>query len=127
MCVSAASFKSFSSLERFSALKIDLQPVVHMLATEIYKALNGLSPDIMQDIFETKSNYCDTRNVPARNTETVRYGLQTISYMAPKIWDFAPKEKKRVTALNEFKGKINIWKLKNCPCPADSVEHAFRR
>ena len=115
MCVSAGSFKSLSSLERFSALKIDLQPVGQMLATEIYKALNGLSPDIMQDIFETKSNYCDTRNVPARNIETVRYGLQTISYMAPKVWDLAPKEKKQVTALNEFKGKIKIWKLKNYP------------
>ena len=69
----------------------------------------------MQDIFETKSNYCVTCNVPARNIETVRYGLQTISYMAPKVWDLAPKEKKQVTALNEFKGKIKIWKLKNYP------------
>ena len=32
------------------------------LATEMYKILNGLSPDIMQDIFEIKSNYYNTRN-----------------------------------------------------------------
>ena len=28
----------------------------------MYKILNGLSPDIMQDIFETKSNHFNTRN-----------------------------------------------------------------
>ena len=28
----------------------------------MYKILNGLSPDIMQGIFETKSNYYNTRN-----------------------------------------------------------------
>ena len=45
------------------------------LATEMYKILNGLSPDIMQDIFEIKNNYYNSRNVPAfssRNIKTVR-------------------------------------------------------
>ena len=78
------------------------------LASEMYKILNGLSQDIMQDIFEIKSNYYNTRNAPAfssRNIKTVRYGLQTISYMAPKIWDLAPKELKQVTTMNEFRPK----------------------
>ena len=48
------------------------------------KMLNGLSPDIMQDIFETKN------------------------YMAPKIWDLVPKEIKQVTTLNKFKAKIKM-------------------
>ena len=89
------------------------------LATEMYKILNVLSPDIMQDIFEIKSNYYNTRDAPAfssRNIKTVRYGLKTISYMAPKIWNLVPKEMKQVTTLNEFKAKIKIWKLENCPC-----------
>ena len=49
----------------------------------MYEILNELSPGIMQDIFETKNNYCNTRNALAfssRNIETVIYGLQTISY-----------------------------------------------
>ena len=61
----------------------------------------------------------NTRNVPAfssRNIKAVRYGLQTISYMAPKIWDLLPKKMKQVTTLNEFKAKIKIWKLENYPC-----------
>ena len=63
----------------------------------MYKILNGLSPDTMQDIFETKNNYYNTRNAPAfssRKIEKVRYGLQTISYIAPKIWNLVPKEMK---------------------------------
>ena len=72
----------------------------------------------MQDIFETKSNYYNTRNAPtfsSRNIKTARYGLQTISYMAPKIWNLALKEMKQITNLNQFKAKIKIWKLENCP------------
>ena len=93
----------------------------------MYKILNGLSPDIMQDIFETKSNYYNTRNAPAfssRNIKTVRYGLQitdyrlwiTISYMAPKIWDLQSKEMKQGTTINDLKAKIKISKLEKCPC-----------
>ena len=82
------------------------------------KMLNGLYPDIMQDSFETKGNYHNTCNAPAfssRNVKTVRYALQTISYMAPKIWNLVPKEMKQVTTLNGFKAKIKIWQLENCP------------
>ena len=51
-----------------------------------------------------------------QHIKTVRYGLQTISYMAPKIQELVPKEMKQVTTLNEFKAKIKIWKLENCSC-----------
>ena len=73
--------------------------------------LNGLSPDIMQDIFETKSNYYNTRNAPtfsSRNIKTVRYGLQTISYMAPKIWNLVTKEMKQIPTLNDSRQNQNL-------------------
>ena len=66
---------------------------LEILATEIYKILNVLSPGIMQDLFEIKSNYYNIRNAPAFSTR-VRYGLQTISYIAPKIWNLLLKEMK---------------------------------
>ena len=70
----------------------------------------------LKDIFEAKSNYYNTRNAPVRKIKKVRYGLQIISYIAPKIWNLLPKEMKQVTTLNEFKTKIEIWNLENCPC-----------
>ena len=84
---------------------------LQILATQIYKILTRLSPDIMHDIFKTRRNYYNTRNAPAFfsiNIKTVRYGLQIISYMAPKTWDLVPKEMKQVPTLNEFKAKIKI-------------------
>ena len=103
-------------------LKKNLSPFIKEIPKHLllrYIILNGLSPGIMQDIFEIKSKYYNTRNAPAfssRNIKTARYGLQTISYKTPKIWDLVPKEMKQVTTLNEFKAKIKIWKLENCPC-----------
>ena len=120
-------FLSFEELLKTNLSQLIKETCKYLLLRCI-KILNGLSPDIMQDIFETKSNYYNTRNAPAfssRNIKTVRYGLQTISYMAPKIWDLVPKEMKQFTTLNEFrpKSKSGSWKT----VPADSVELTFRR
>ena len=77
----------------------------------MYKILNGLSPDIMQDIFETKSN-CYNTEILKKLDMDYRPSLT----WAPKIWNLVPKEMKQIPTLNEFKAKIKIWKLENCPC-----------
>ena len=92
------------------------QRSLQVLATEMYMILNGISPDIMQDIFKIKSNYCNTCNVPAffsGNIKIVRQGLHTSSYMTPKIWDFVPKEIKQVTILNKCKTNRGIARTWN--------------
>ena len=50
---------------------------------------------------------------PQEILKQFRYGLQTISHMAPRIWNLIPKEMKQIPTLNEFKAKIKIWKLEN--------------
>ena len=95
------------------------------LDTEIYKILYSLSPEIMKGIFKTKANYYNTLNAlifSKRNVKTIRYGLQTMSYVGPKIWDLVSKEIKQVTILNKFKAKIKVWKLVNCPYTAQKNE-----
>ena len=67
----------------------------------MYKILNGLSPDIIQEIFETKRNYYKVTHTPAfssRNTKAVRYGLQAISYMASKNVTLYPKKLNKLLA-----------------------------
>ena len=67
----------------------------------MYKILNGLSPDIIQDIFETKRNYHKVIHAPvfsSRNTKAARYGLQAISYMASKNVTLYPKKLNKLLA-----------------------------
>ena len=84
----------------------------------MHKTLNSLFPEIMKDIFKTKTNYYNTNNAfifSLRNVKTVRHGLQILSYMSPEIWwDLVRKKMKQVTTLNEFKDKIEIWELESC-------------
>ena len=47
---------------------------------------------------------------------TTKYGLNSISYLAPKIWDLIPNEIKRCDNLISFKQKIKSWRPENCPC-----------
>ena len=53
--------------------------------TEVYKYLNGNSPDIMKDIFKLKENICNLRNFHiflTENLRSVKYGLDAIPYRA---------------------------------------------
>ena len=89
------------------------------LPIEMYEILSSLSPEIMKGIFKTKTNYYNTLNeliFSKGNVKTVRYELKTMTYTSPKIWDLVPKEMKQVSPLNEFKTKLKICKLENCPC-----------
>ena len=67
-------------------------------------------------------------NAPAfssRNIKSVRYWLQTISYMAPKIWDLVPKERNKLLIwLNSRpKSKSGCYKT----VLVDSIKLTFHR
>ena len=47
---------------------------------------------------------------------TVSYGTETISHLAPKIWEQVPDEIKNSNSLNTFKRKIKLWIPSSCPC-----------
>ena len=70
---------------------------IQSLAIEIYKFVNGLSPEIMNSVFNLKeNNRYSLRNVYELyncNPRTVKYGTETISYLAPKVWSIVPKRK----------------------------------
>ena len=60
---------------------------IQSLAIEIYKFVNGLSTEIMNSVFNLKeNNRYSLRNayeLYSRNPRTVKYGTETISYLAP--------------------------------------------
>ena len=87
---------------------------IQSLSIEIYKFLNGLSPSFLNNVFHKNiSNSYDLRNhkeLYSRNPKTVRYGTETVSYIAAKIWSKVPETIKMNSSLESFKTKIRKWK-----------------
>ena len=57
---------------------------------EVYKYLNGHSPDIMNDIFKLRKNTYNLRNFHIFQTEnprSLKYGLDAIPYRASQLWN----------------------------------------
>ena len=85
----------------------------------MFKVVNDLSPDLMQEIFQKREQPYNLRNsqpFKLNNVRTVRYGTETLSTLGPKIWAIIPNEIKLSVHLSEFRSKIKFWKPKNCPC-----------
>ena len=91
---------------------------IQILGIELYKILNGLSPEIMKMVFPIKDSkkYSSSNMFITRNVHTVKYGTETISHLSPKIWAIIPSEIKKETTLKGFSRKIKQWQPQKCPC-----------
>ena len=83
---------------------------IQTMAIELYKVFNGISPEIMNEVFQLKESnlYCSKYPFKTRNVRTVAYGTETITFMGPKIWSLIPDELKEIESLDEFKRKIKL-------------------
>ena len=93
---------------------------VHTLAIEMYKVANGLSPDIMNDIFKLRENTHYNLRYASQflfdPIHSVLNGSESASCLGPKIWERIPFEIKNINSLVGFKKEIRKWKPANCPC-----------
>ena len=105
-------------LEKDSSVSIHIRNL-QILATEILKARNNLSPSIVQNIFRTiEPAYSLRRDTifESHRIQTQRYGIESLTYLGPKIWSQVPSEIKESHSLAIFKNKIKNWRPKLCPC-----------
>ena len=92
---------------------------VRALATEIYKVIQGISPPLLNEVFvQRECNYDLRRNnfLERRRVKSMRYGTESISFLAPKIWENLPNEIKDSGTLHIFKAKIKKWVPVECSC-----------
>ena len=95
------------------------QRCLNSLTTEVYKRLNGLLPEIMNDILAVSKHQYNTRYYNLFVTgrpKTDRYGRSSIPYRANKIWNLLPHQIKTFENLDFFKLKIKQWRCLECPC-----------
>ena len=92
---------------------------IRTLFIEILKVLHRLSPPLLNEVFmERNCKYSLLGNnfLKRRRVNSVRYGTESVSFLAPKIWDTLPKEIKNSETLNAFTAKIKNWVPHECPC-----------
>ena len=72
---------------------------IKILANETYKFLQWLSP---LQFTSLRGNYSLRVNnvLTRRRVSSVRYGTETVSLLAPKIWDILPKDIKDYESLD---------------------------
>ena len=94
-------------LKKPGSVTIHHRNLQHM-AIEIYKALNDLSSSLMTEVFFVKEKIYNLRNKNALFSKTphsTKYGINTVSHLAPKIWEIIPNEIRSRKSLNQFKEK----------------------
>ena len=85
----------------FQLLQKDNSVIIHqqnlqVLAIEIFKAKNDLSPEIMKEVFELKEPSYGLHSkgncFVYGNVKTCHYGIQSRKCLAPKIWNLVPDQ-----------------------------------
>ena len=97
------------------------QKNLQLLATEIFKSKTGISPELMNDIFhfvERPYNLRSDYTLERKRDHTVYHGSDSLSSLAPKLWDLLPNSTKHSASLKELKAKINTRAFERCPCRA---------
>ena len=73
----------------------------------------------MSELFQIKDSNRNVRykdRLVSCNIKTTLYGIDSISHLAPKIWEQVPNDIKLCGNLNLFKNKIKSWVPDKCPC-----------
>ena len=105
-------------------LQKDKSVSVHMknlqyLATEIFNVKSGLSPIIINEVFNFQENerynLRSGAQLASKNVHIAHFDNDTISSLEPILWKLIPHKIKHASTLSAFKSKIKSWTIKNCP------------
>ena len=98
---------------------------IRLLALEVFKTLQNLNPAFMKDYFIPKSSDYDPRMrdmlyIP--KVKTTRYGIKSLRFLGPKIWNSLPNGIKLSNNVRQFKILIYNWfSNTQCACMACSL------
>ena len=85
---------------------------IQVLPIEIYKHIHGLWPAILGEIFKINRtllyNLKTHNEFSSRVPKTVKYGTETISFLAPKVWALVQGKIKEFSCLEAMSVMQNL-------------------
>ena len=86
---------------------------IQAIAIELYKVVNGLSPEIMNQVFPLKDIllHCSRFPFKTSNVKPVSYGMETLGFMGPKIWALSLVRSKRFNPSPNLREILNNGSL----------------
>ena len=89
------------------------------ICTEIYKTANDLNAPYMKELFVPRNlTYAlrGSQNLSVPRVNQTTYGLKSIRYQGPKIWNSLPADFHKASSLDEFKNLMKTWNGPTCNC-----------
>ena len=78
----------------------------------MFKVENGVAPKIISGVQSYLSySLRKKRDFLSNHVKTVYFGTESLSYLAPKLWDFLTQDLKTLTSLTQFKSQVRQWVL----------------
>ena len=92
---------------------------VKCLMIELFKILEGITPNYLSDLFVKADTPYDTRDknkLIQLLKRTTTYGLRSFQYYGAHVWNMLPINIKTAHLLHEFKSLIRSWPGPTCSC-----------
>ena len=116
-------------LEKSGKVKMSVN-TLRNLCVEIYKTINKLNPEFMNNIFKVKENKRLVREQYKLNLETpewnqVTFGEKSLEVYGPKVWNSLPFHIKTSENLIQFKNLIKNWNGNSCSFSLHKVSYSL--
>ena len=107
-------------LEKAGKVKMNVYRLRN-LCVEIYKTINQLNPEFMNNIFKVKENKRVVREQYKLNLETpewsqITFGAKSLKVYGSKVWNSLPSQIKTSENLIQFKSLMENWNGNSCSC-----------
>ena len=89
------------------------------ICTEIYKTINDLNAPYMKELFlprETVYALRGSQNLSVPRVNQTTFGLNSVRFQGPKLWNSLPENFYNASSLEEFKSLIQTWNGPTCKC-----------
>ena len=94
-----------------------------LMATEVFKILNTISPTYIQDLVKEKIsnyNFRNKKQVEIPKVNSKRYGMKSFRFEAAQVWNSLPNEMRLAENFNQFKRLLRTWDGMDCKCASCS-------